>query len=566
VLTLRYHPETMSGTMQSSNASHPHVVEQNVPLDVRFDARSERLFLSILWIFLLLLFGALFHLLLRVSIPNYRRKKVLKDKLNEARTATARISDQVNSQLRVLLRVERLALDQRRREGWVLLPGFDELATRVEAGLATLNRKIALVERLDAATCRRDNLLGAPVAPTRLDIIDRNLNSACEALKNDQLGEADWLLIQQRLEAADKALNEPSPEEKQAFEALLSQRWQSIRKHFGLVEKSRELATPSELNAFKECFPKGSLLPETSDPDGTQWIASVGVVRADLQLTALEMLRETHFLAAALSDPKWEEATARLVKWLATPAFANLAPARRLLQQLAEGVSAEEIVSALTKREAYIDMDPQLVGPNQTVRLTVRFHDSKLNDLTARQSVQCEWRFEEPTLDSVTAKPTSAWGAVNPWNWILNLWRGTEADAKTDEQNTGKPAKLPPQVVEMGWRVHRYFQPDVTRQRIDVGFFFKGVRVPIDGAEVHYGKVVVPELGSHDKKDSNEKWLRFGFQTLQMFAVLLVPLVTLAMTTAGEPATGQWWDVIGLGFGSEAIRNILTSEQAPPTA
>lgn len=564
VLTLRYQPESASGTVQPATASGPQVVEQNVPLDVRFEARTERLFLSIVWVFLLLLLGALFFLLLSVAIPNYRRKKILKDKLNETRTATARISDQVDSQLRVLVRVERLALDQRRREGSVLLPGFEEQAARVEAGLAILNRKITFVERLDAATCRRENLVLSPVAPTRLDIIDRNLNGACEALKTDQLGEADWLVIQQRLEAADKALNEPSPEERQAFAALLSQRWQSIRKHFGLPPNSRDLTIPAELTAFAKCFPKGSLLPEATDTDGTEWIDRVGVVRADLQLTALEMLKETHFLAAAFSDSKWTPAVTRLAGWLATPAIANFAPARRQLQQLAEGVSEDDVVCALKEGKAYVDMDPQFVSPNQTVRLTVRFRDPKLNGVTAREWVECEWRFREPTLDTVTHKPAWTWRTVNPWRWLLGVWKRT-GGAKTDEQTTNKPVELPPQVqAELGWRVHRYFEPEVTTQRIDVGFYLKGVLVPVDDAEKHYSKVVVPQERSHNKKDSREKWHRFWFQALQMFAVLLVPLVTLAMSTAGEPASGRWWDLVGLGFGSEAIRNILTGEQAPP--
>ena len=111
--------------------------------------------------------------------------------------------------------------------------------------------------------------------------------------------------------------------------------------------------------------------------------------------------------------------------------------------------------------------------------------------------------------------------------------------------------------------MHRYFQPDVAEQTIQVGFFHEGQRMTVD--EQHYRKVVKPSERSHNRKDRNEKWLRFGFQAVQMFAVLLVPLVTLAMSTAGEPASGPWWNLIGLGFGSEAIRGILSGEQAPPT-
>jgi hypothetical protein len=50
-----------------------------------------------------------------------------------------------------------------------------------------------------------------------------------------------------------------------------------------------------------------------------------------------------------------------------------------------------------------------------------------------------------------------------------------------------------------------------------------------------------------------------------MLAALLVPLTTLAITTADGAISGRWWDLVGIGFGSEAIRNILTGEQRPPT-
>ena len=363
---------------------------------MQLDPSRRSLFGSLLAVGGLLLLGALISLLLRVSIPNYRRKKALKDQLEEARRNTADISDQVNSQLRVLLRVERLALDQRRPEGWVVGPGFEETAKRVEAGLKTLTRKIGLVQRLDAAAGRLDRLLEGPVSPTRADLIDSNLNAACEALKSDQLSDSDWILIQQRLEAADKALNEPTQEEKQAFEALLSQRWKGIRGHFDVDATTHKLKVPDALQSMAACFPDSQLLPK--DEDGASWVASVGVVRADLQLTALEIIRDVQFLAPDVNGNRkdWEKPMKDLTEWLATPALSTLADARRQLLQLSERVSECDIVAALANGEADIDLDPQFVNPNQTVRVTVRFRNPRLNGATARGAVQCEWCFKEP--------------------------------------------------------------------------------------------------------------------------------------------------------------------------
>jgi hypothetical protein len=553
-LTLRYYGDGSSA-----------VAEQHLPLEVRFEPSRQRLVWSIARVGTWLFVGALISLILRVSIPNYRRKKRLKDQLNNARRDTAEISDQVDSQLRVLLRVERLQLDQIRREGFVMVPDFDEVARRVEAGLSTLTRKIGLVQRLDAAACREEALLAGPVAPTRVDTVEGNLTSACEALKNDKLSEADWIGIQQRLEAADKALNEPSQEEKQAFEALLSRRWQAIREQFKPAGGANELEVPEVLRPLAVAFPDTTLLPKSDDEDGRKWIASVGVVRADLQLTALEMAAEVQFLAPPLRQDdakhreKWTTAMSELAEWLATPAIANLKRARRRLRQLTEGIDEQDLIKALEsansdkdeERQAQIELDPQFVDPNQTVRATIRFRDPRLNGATARGEIQCEWRFREP----------HRWARrmATFWTKAIDAPPSSGATAVAGSEPTGQ------EQCEIGWHVYRYFEPGVARQEIEVRFYYKGTPVAdAAGEPVVLRKVVRPGERAHHKKDRLERWLwRPLPQALQLFAALLVPLAALAVTTAGEASSGQWWDLVGIGFGSETIRNILTGPQSP---
>jgi hypothetical protein len=550
-LTLRYF----------ANGTDAAVAEHNLPLEVQFEPTTANLTWSIVWVGIYLLSGAVIFMVLRVSIPNYRRKRALKDALNEARTDTATISNAVDSQLRVLLRVERLALDQRRHQERVLFPGFAQLASRIEARLATLTRKIDLARRLDAATCRRDSLVAGPVAPTRLDLIERDLLTACDALKNDELREADWLFVQQRLEAADKALNEPSPDEKEAFEAVLSQRWQVLRDHFGQKDgaepKLKELIVPPELERMKPCFPRASVLPRADDLDGRKWIASVGAVRADLQLTALERLRDVQILAPDPLTPAWADAMARLTGWLATPSIDNLALARVLLRQLSEPTTVEEIVAALEAGEADIEMDPQVLAPNQTVRLSVRFLDPRLNSASLRHAVQCEWRFDAPSVIDRRAQARQQWPRV-----------ARAVDTLVSAFRFGAAAvPVPVAEHERGWVVYRYFEPAVAQQKLRVVFFRGGKEIQIDPQiiERQYQKAVEPTELTSRQKEVRDRRYRFGFQAVQMLAALLVPLATLAITTAGDATAARWWDLVGIGFGSEAIRNILSGEQSTTT-
>ncbi len=528
MLTLRFQGEPSSV-----------IFEQNLPLDIQFEPGTWSLTKSLLSVAFWLIMGALLALVLRVTIPNYRRKKVLKDQLIEARMATREISDRVESPLRVLLRVERLALEQLRRDSWVLGPDFSDLAQKVETGLATLKRKIALVQRLDAALSRRDTLLAEPVSPTRFDMIERNLAAASQGLKSPQLTEQEWVIIQQRLEAADKALGEPAQEEKQAFEALLVQRWKALKDHFGL-NAVNELIVPPSLMGMADAFPDASLLPKPADPDGADWVKAIGSVRVDLQVTALELIREFQFLAPALND-RWTKAMPMLTDWLATPAIQNLVTARSFVLQLAEGIGEEDIVGALRAGQARIELDPQVVTSNQKMRLEIRFRDPRLNGATARQAVECEWHFKEARSSGFTA-------------FLAGRKKPARGNSRDQEQK------------ETGWKIHHYFEEGVGEYTIEARFYYHGQPVTSDSGSdpVTCNRVVTLEEPTDSAKVWREKWLWGPApQALQLFAALLVPLAALAVTTAGEGASGRWWDLVSLGFGSETIRNILTGRQSP---
>jgi hypothetical protein len=67
-----------------------------------------------------------------------------------------------------------------------------------------------------------------------------------------------------------------------------------------------------------------------------------------------------------------------------------------------------------------------------------------------------------------------------------------------------------------------------------------------------------------------EAWSRVGLEFIQLVAALLVPLVALAASTLRGGSTGQWWELVALGFGSDTIKNILVGRDEPasppPTA
>ena len=81
-------------------------------------------------------------------------------------------------------------MDTLRKSVLVISPGFSAVANRVAAGIATLDRRIEYVRRLDASLNRKRLLIANELAPpTRIGAIDRHLELASEELKSDQFRE-----------------------------------------------------------------------------------------------------------------------------------------------------------------------------------------------------------------------------------------------------------------------------------------------------------------------------------------------------------------------------------------
>lgn len=535
------------------------VHEQNLPLEIDFKPGTGTLFWSLASVAILLAAGALLSLGLRVSVPNIKQKRLLKDRLHEAAKLTAAISTEVESTLRVLLRVERLALDEIRRGAWAFGPGYADNARRVEEGIPPLMRRIDAARRLDATLIRRRLMLEQGAAPTRLDQIENLLATVSETLKQDRLSDEDWVFVTQRLESAQKTLREPTQTEKEAFDAMLSGRWKAIRGHFGL-DAAQRLQQPDALRGMDACFPERGLLPAADDEDGSQWIQSVGAVRADLQLSALALLWEFQFLAPAVlaPDSPWAAAKTRLNQLLATPAVDNLRAARSLLRQLAEDVSDTQIVAALKDDGAMIVMDPALPRPNQKIRFAVRFRVAKLNNAAARDLVTCRWRFRD--------RPSAA------FQWALGrgLASTGSGGATAATAATPAPANQPDlNLSEEGWSVHHYFGGDVDQSTIEA-CFFDAAGKPIDigcpeapTATQHWSRRVESIQAS---RRSKEAWAHGWLELFQLTAALLIPLATLASTTLGGGGAGHWWEIIAIGFASDTIKSILVGRPDPPPA
>lgn len=481
-------------TLQFTSADGASMYEQTTPIEAEFRASNRSLLCNLLRVFFWLLAGALLALVLRVAIPNYRKKKLLKTRIADAGIALRDISTDVDSMIRVLLNVERLRLNQLRREAWIAGPSFDDFARRIDQSLTVLNRKIEFARRLNTVEALRTARLSSDPLPTRIDAADQILQSITQTLLRAQLSDQDWVNLQQSLDTASKLFSEPTPEEANAFQAALQDRWKALR-------------VQPILSWIETAFPDAKPLLQPEAREGAGWISAVGLMRADLQLGVLELLRDFAFPAPS-TDPNLKK---RLADLLANPSLPALIETRLMLREISENVDAPKLKTALAAGEAGIELDPQTILSNDRVSCSLKFKEPPFNTAAARRSIECEWTFTQDGLERQ----------------------------------------------ECGWQV--YYAPEGGKSvSVAVRFFDNGK--PVAGTEdLSAYKRTLPVLKNSSGWEGAERVVP---EALQIFAALLVPLAALAFTQSEQGTTGQWWQLVALGFNSEVIRGILTGNSA----
>ena len=130
------------------------------------------------------------------------------------------------------------------------------------------------------------------------------------------------------------------------------------------------------------------------------------------------------------------------------------------------------------------------------------------------------------------------------------------------EQEADKATTTPLYYREKGWEVYHYFEERKGRYPLEVLFYFKG-KLVMDAKNPATSPSSTPTSSISPPAETKgtfywEQSKRIVFESLELFAALLVPLCALAVSTADKGSSSQWWQLLGLGFGSDTIRNVLS--------
>jgi hypothetical protein len=183
--------------------------------------------------------------------------------------------------------------------------------------------------------------------------------------------------------------------------------------------------------------------------------------------------------------------------------------------------------------EIECDPESEVVPPNEKVGFGVRFHQANLNTAAARELFTCEWQFKD-NLVQLNRKG------------VFEGWKVKEA-AETRE------------LTELGWHVYHYFESNVQGTQVSVNFCdSEGRKVQLQTQGKNWPTLnITPKERERKKREHKDRWSRTWLELIQLGAALLVPLATLAATTATSGTIGNWWTLVGIGFGSDTIKNIL---------
>jgi len=542
--TLTLHFTAAQGGQNTSPPAKVH--EQILPIEVQFEPSNAALARTIAKIFGLLLLGAAFSFLLRVSLPNMKRKRMLKDQLAEENKQIAGLSGEVDSRLRTLLGSECLALDELRTETFPVAPNYAEYAKRVEQGIPILSRKISVVQRLGSALERKRTRINSGHEYRILEDAGFLLDCVSRMVQKNQIGDEDWLSINQDLAKAEKLLEEPSRQARDAFEGGLAARWQAVREHFGVKDGKGALTeglwrTPATLDDMRVFF---DLLPKefcAGDVDGfKRWMKdganTEGDAPADVLVSAFEHLRYVETIVPPKKPSAgWDRERESLLEMLRNPTTQKLFEAKAPMWRLSDNVFKEDIKKALEDGHARLIVDPENPAVNRNFRIAVRLLDEHLDTASAREQLKCRWTIE------------TAMRGRRLW---LQPWKHAESIQETHEE---------------GWHAFHYFQNGSIRAKITVAFADETDSVHLPTDKIQFPSVTVIPVPNWRGR---EKYARTILEITQLAAALLIPLAAIASNTLTGGGEGRWWTLATLGFGTDTIKNIILGKDdtAPPAA
>jgi hypothetical protein len=523
------HPSTQTGLLLLHLQSPNQIREEFLPerslsvnlLMMRKSPNSTAVY-SYIYATLFLLLGGVLSLLASAVLPNMLRKAALRDQVSDLADRTTSVSTRVDSYLRVLLRLERKNVD-------ILLKSveFFSLTTvdtldQVSAAIDKLVKRLAIAERLDELR-RALEAASETAPPSVIDDADKQLQAAANQLHSFALPDENLTAATGFLDKATASLGTmDSPD---ALATLIADKFKKL--------KTRVASFPPDEYADLKKTLSGifSVLDEPFDDPTkiTYEMAfaidhSIAAIHAVFDYTVIRTslpAAASHNCPQPAKQSRQRDRECELLALLSTMSWQALAEARILVREMRENTYESDVLEEIGKPgQAEVVFDTQRARPYLPVYFSIAFKDPRFKTAAAIERLACLWDFP---------------GDLQEQSWkVCHFFSGTESELAGG-------------------------------QKITVTATIQGQRASQHAGKAEQKLSRTMEIQLSKPPAEKSRAVAEALRFLIAFGVALAALLSGALGQLDKlalvPATLA---IIGLGFGADSIKNLLTQPAKKP--
>ncbi len=367
------------------DAPNPYWPAKVVPVrfHLRYASDGVRAWLVNIVLVLVLFAGAAFSFAGSVGLPNRIKRSERRERLALLAQRIGDISQRVDSQLRVVVGVQRKRLTELLTSRLSISPDLRRVFDQVDRGTLILERQVALAERIDAAHVRLASLDAKGAPPSGLGDVQDLMWKAAESINqvtpsDADLGQAEKLinLAQSRMDKADEY---DADFAKKIIDRLNDVRQRLLVFQVGDAYQRLSVALPGVFGSLATTAVPATF-GDSSRLDGN-------VAKLELILQFLQVYQATQDHEAL------DRQLARLVHWLSLESFYAIRKGLVLVREVREGVYPSDLALAGWSGSPRIEIDPPVVQPHDLVRYGIHFDDPRFNSAAAREEFEGRWSF-----------------------------------------------------------------------------------------------------------------------------------------------------------------------------
>jgi hypothetical protein len=463
-------------------------------------------------VFVVLFLGGLASLAVNSLLPNVLKKLSYKKRLRILADATSAVSVRVDSRLRVLLRLERNRLLKLLGSSSPFSSDSVDVFQQVDAGIMALAKRVTVAQRLDELRSQFD-LQSSSCPPSVSDNVDEFLQEAAEQLRSIYLTDKIIDNANVELDSAEQTLNTVTNEDVLAKDIAV--------RHAQLLARVSTFSN-DEIAPFKDALPGIFRVLAESYGSGHP-VLPTNFMQVDDSIARVNVALDSIYVYGTTNDPgiksRLNARHDQLIQLLGTRDWRTLRSARDLVEQMRQNIYLEDLIEILRAKKASITFDQQVARPYSLLELCICFDHYLYNHAKALEQLTCIWNFDD-------------------------------------------------KLTEKGWAVCHFYEEPADKTisaQIPLGIANAVTLAAGQSDSVEFSRKLTVRKTKYSF--SKQYWVAEGLRFAIAFFLTLVGLMAGAQDQLAKldvlPALVA---VFLLGFGADAIKNVLTQQTGPPSA